>query len=295
VFVAGGTDADLGGGSAGGGDAWLARYSGAGARTWIRQFGSSSFDGATALTPDGSGGVFVAGFTGGNLGGPNAGESDVWLAAYDSAGDRAWITQFGSSAEDWVYGLAPDSLGGAFLAGYTFGGLDGANAGFRDIWLALYAGDPADVALLTDFTVAFGSLISGGLQDLVESDDLRLRTRSIPGFTAQEANLMELRVGAETTVQNPGTIDLTLEGRISQPGGTVRVRLRNWSNNAFVQIHQYPIGTTETVETIEDIVATNFVRASDGRIEVSMRHSVFATFSVLGFDSYTDQVEIAVQ
>jgi hypothetical protein len=148
---------------------------------------------------------------------------------------------------------------------------------------------------LTDFTVAFGSLVSGGLQDLVYSDDARLRTRSIPGFTAEEANLMELRVGAVTAVPSPTSFDLTLEGRVSQPGGSVRVRFRNWNTNAFVQVHQYPIGFTEQVETIEDIVATNFVRASDGRIEVSMRHSVFATFSVLGFDSYTDQVAISVQ
>jgi hypothetical protein len=148
---------------------------------------------------------------------------------------------------------------------------------------------------LTDFAVTFGSLVSGTLQDLVDSDDARLRTRSIPGFTAEEANLMELRVGAVTSVPTPSTLDLTLEGRISQPGGNVRVRFRNWNNNAFVQVHQYPIGFTEAVETIEDIVATNFVRAADGRIQVSMRHSVFATFSVLGFDSYTDQVAISVQ
>jgi hypothetical protein len=88
---------------------------------------------------------------------------------------------------------------------------------------------------------------------------------------------------------------LTLEGRINQPGGTVRVRFRNWNTNAFVQIHQYPIGVTEAVEVIAGIDATNRVRASDGRIEVSLRHSVFATFSVLGFDSYTDQVAIGVQ
>jgi hypothetical protein len=155
-------------------------------------------------------------------------------------------------------------------------------------------GPTATPATLTDFTVAFGSLISGTLQDLVDSDDARLQTRSIPGFTSEEANLMELRIGAETTEQSPGAIDLTLEGRLNQPGGTVRVRFRNWTTNGFVQVHQYPIGFTEAVETITGIDATNRVRASDGRIEVSLRHSVFATFSALGFDSFTDQVAIGV-
>jgi hypothetical protein len=151
------------------------------------------------------------------------------------------------------------------------------------------------VADLTGVTVTFGTLMSGGLQDLIESDDSRLRTRSIPGFTAKEANLMELRVGAETPVQSASSLDLRLEGRLNQPGGTVRVRLRDWNSNAFIQVHQYPIGFTETVETIEGIDATNRVRASDGRIQLSLRHSVFATFSVLGFDSFTDQVEIVVR
>jgi hypothetical protein len=173
--------------------------------------------------------------------------------------------------------------------------VNGGSAVQSTAWIdniALVLVSPAE---LTDVAVAFGSLVSGGLQDLIDSDDAWLRTRSIPGFTAEEANLMELRVGAVTTVQSPSTLDLALEGRISQPGGSVRVRFRNWNTNAFVQIHQYPIGFTEAVESIEDIVATNYVRASDGRIEVSMRHSVFATFSVLGFDSYTDQVAISVQ
>lgn len=150
-------------------------------------------------------------------------------------------------------------------------------------------------ATLTDVSLPFGTVISGGLQELINSDNTWLRTRSIPGFTAEEANLIEIRVGADTDVQGASTFDLTLEGRLNQPGGTVRVRFRNWSNNAFVQVHQYAIGFTEAVETIEGISAANRVRASDGRIELSLRLSVFATFSALGFDAFTDQVVIGVE
>jgi len=150
-------------------------------------------------------------------------------------------------------------------------------------------------APLTDFTVTFGSLISGVLQDLVDSDNAWVRGRSRFGFLATEPNVVDLQVGAVTTVQNPSSLDLTVEGRINQSGGTSKLRLRNWSSNGFEQVHQYPIGTTETVEGIEDVNAANRVRQSDGRIELSIRQSVVTTFTVMGFDSYTDQVLISVQ
>jgi len=154
--------------------------------------------------------------------------------------------------------------------------------------------EPAHEATLTDFTVAFGSLISGVLQDLVESDNSSVRARSRFGFLASEPNVVDLQVGAVTTVQNPVSLDLTVEGRINQSAGTSKLRLRNWSTNAFQQVHQYPIGSTEVVASIENVPAANRVRQSDGRIELSIRQSVIATFTVFGFDSFTDQVMIAV-
>ena len=50
------------------------------AQEWIRQFGTSSDDGAFALAPDSAGGVMIAGWTEGSLGGPSAGGRDDYLA-----------------------------------------------------------------------------------------------------------------------------------------------------------------------------------------------------------------------
>ena len=49
---------------------------------WITQFGTSGWDVARALAPDGAGGVMVAGSTSGSLGGANAGGYDAFLAHY---------------------------------------------------------------------------------------------------------------------------------------------------------------------------------------------------------------------
>src|SRR5690606_18268772 len=139
VYVCGQTEGSLGGPSAGGRDAWLVRYDAHGAPRWIRQYGSSAWEHAEALAPDGQGGVFVCGYTHGALGGPPAGGSDAWVARYDDTGVRLWVRQLGSSAADVAGFAAPDGAGGVFVGGPTAGDLGGPFAGgFFDAWLARY-------------------------------------------------------------------------------------------------------------------------------------------------------------
>ncbi len=138
VYMSGYTTGNLGGPNAGGYDAWLARYDNLGNQTWIRQLGTSGKDQAFAVAPDGLGGVYVGGGTYGSLGGPNAGDSDAWLARFDSAGNQTWIRQIGTSAYDVVAAAAPDGTGGVYVSGLTSGSLGGPNAGGRDVWLARF-------------------------------------------------------------------------------------------------------------------------------------------------------------
>jgi hypothetical protein len=68
------------------------------AQYWIRQLGTNQGDVAQAVAPDGAGGAFVAGRTLGNLGGPNAGNDDAWLAR--------WGPCYADCNGDGVLGLA---------------------------------------------------------------------------------------------------------------------------------------------------------------------------------------------
>ena len=140
VMVAGHTHGSLGGPNAGNADVFLARYDSDGNRLWIRQFGTSEFDQALALAPDGAGGVIIAGLTRGSLGGPNAGGHDVLLVRYDSAGNQLWINQFGTSEWERALALSPDGAGGVMVAGWTQGSLGGPSVGGHDAWLARYDG-----------------------------------------------------------------------------------------------------------------------------------------------------------
>ncbi len=117
VYVAGGTGGNLAGPGAGGVDAWVGKYDANGALLWTRQLGTTSGEHASAVSADGLGNVYVAGSTTGNLGGPNAGGSDAWLARYDAAGTLLWTRQFGTARIDSANAVSADGSGNVYVAG----------------------------------------------------------------------------------------------------------------------------------------------------------------------------------
>jgi hypothetical protein len=147
---------------------------------------------------------------------------------------------------------------------------------------------------LVDFAVVEGAHVSGGLSDLFASDDSHLRVRSEIGLSAFEPNVLDVVFGAVTTAEDHQTIDLIVESRIDNPSGAATLRLRNWSTNQFETVAAYGIGTTEDVFAVDGASSADRVRPSDGRLELSARHVVIATFSVLGFDSFFDHVRMEV-
>jgi hypothetical protein len=148
--------------------------------------------------------------------------------------------------------------------------------------------------VLDDIAVQFGTPLDVKLERVRMSEDFRARIRSRFGFTASEANLAETRIGATNRVENPTALDLLIEARLNQSGGTMKVRVRNWNTNSFNQVRQYSIGSAETVEPVMDIPAANYIRLSDNRVELSLRASALATFSALGFEEQIDFVNILV-
>lgn len=140
LFVAGATlGAPDGNGAAGGSDAFLVKFNANGGRLWSRLLGSAANDDARALSSDAAGNIYIAGATFGALAGSGAqGGADMFLAKYDGEGNLQWTHQVGGSADDRALGVHHDAAGNAYIAGYTFGGLDGANAGGYDTILAKY-------------------------------------------------------------------------------------------------------------------------------------------------------------
>ena len=117
----------------GGFDGFAARYDAEGTQQWVRQFGTDATDWGqgSALAPDG--GLYVTGYTEGDLDGPGAGDKDLFAVRLRSDGSLAWATQLGSAALDWTQGVGAGPDGGMLLAGSTEGSFAADNAGERDM------------------------------------------------------------------------------------------------------------------------------------------------------------------
>lgn len=85
LYVCGSPSQEYGGVFYGQNDGYITRLDGDGNELWIHIIGTALSDGTNALTTDGAGGVIVAGQTTGDLGGPNAGLNDVWVARFDGS------------------------------------------------------------------------------------------------------------------------------------------------------------------------------------------------------------------
>lgn len=137
-YITGWTEGNLGGPSAGETDAFLAKYDAAGILLWTRQIGTPQRDAAFSVAVDGWGNAYITGQTNGSLGGPNAGDYDVFLAKYDASGALLWKRQAGTFTTEYSNGVAVDGSGNAYITGYTLGNLGGPSAGSWDVFLSKY-------------------------------------------------------------------------------------------------------------------------------------------------------------
>jgi len=153
------------------------------------------------------------------------------------------------------------------------------------------AGEAAD---LMSFEIVTGALLQGTINDLRESDDSYVHTRSGFGGTLVDLHHMEMRIDAATDVQNPAALDLAFEMRIDEPSGTAQVRLLNHGTSMFEQVGQFGIGTSDEVREIIGVAAGSYV-SGQGEIELAIKHIVFVPFLAFTFESWVDLVEIAVR
>lgn len=74
----------------------------------------------------------------------NAGDRDMFIVKYSSAGVKQWTRQLGTSKDDGGKDIAVDRTSGVYVTGYAHGNLDGnTNDGNADMFITKYssAGD----------------------------------------------------------------------------------------------------------------------------------------------------------
>jgi len=108
---------------------------------WTRQFGTTEYEDVFTIAVDGLGRSYVAGATGGSLGGATKGGEDAFLRSYTRSGQLRWTRQFGSRADDRAMGDAVDGDGFIVVVGDTSGKLPGPKKGGQDAWVRKYRPD----------------------------------------------------------------------------------------------------------------------------------------------------------
>ena len=98
-------------------------------------------DYANGVATDSSGNVYLTGGTKGGLdGNTSVGNTDLFVVKYNSSGTKQWTEQLGSESTDTANGVATDSSGNVYLAGVTYGGLDGnSNEDNADLFVVKYS------------------------------------------------------------------------------------------------------------------------------------------------------------
>jgi len=102
-------------------DSFVAKLNGSGALQWNTFLGGSSSDGGRAIAVDTSGNVYVTGYSYTTWGSPVRPYSmaDAFVAKLNGSGALQWNTFLGGSGYDYGYGIAVDTSGNIYVAGYS--------------------------------------------------------------------------------------------------------------------------------------------------------------------------------
>jgi hypothetical protein len=142
VFVTGGTTGSLGAANLGDFDSVLIKYDVSGTVAWVRQLGTPLYDYSRDVAVDPQGNATIAGYTAGNMTGPNSGINDIFVARYAPDGTLLWVAQVGGPGDDQAWDLAVDDAGNTVIAVQTTGALPGqTSAGGQDYAIVRYKPD----------------------------------------------------------------------------------------------------------------------------------------------------------
>lgn len=117
-------------------DIFLIKVAADGTRIWSTLIGSTDDDFLRGLTTTTAKATLVAGYTYGTMNNnTSTGGVDMLLIKTAADSSNVWTKQFGTTADDYAYGLATDATGDIYVAGHTYGSFEGSFTGTKDFVL----------------------------------------------------------------------------------------------------------------------------------------------------------------
>lgn len=267
------------------GSGYMAKYDGNGAEIWRDDFVNMTIFG---IALDSSENIYGTGITQASIDGePYAGAGDAFIAKFDTAGTRQWAKLLGTDTLDYGSRIALDAVGNIFVAGSTFGDLDGnSRIGGQDIFLAKF--DPAGTK---QWTILSGTSDTDYVTNIAmdEPGNIYIAGFSQSGVTAQtylvkfdsigqkqwEMGKTGARSIRDVTVNTAGSIFVT--GSIagsSDPGFDAYIEkingdgLGQWIR--LIASNENDAGQTITIDAAGNIFVAGITQGSiDGRTEIT--------------------------
>jgi hypothetical protein len=144
-------------------DIMVVKLDSAGSIIWQKQYGTDSTDVGNHIFVDNQGNIYVSGSTKGSMDTKSFGNFDGFLLKLDAKGNKSWVKQFGTSANDQCKGLIVDNASNIYVCGFTEGDLAARNKGKWDAFIAKFTDKGEQVKLFQfgtdEFDVANGIVI----------------------------------------------------------------------------------------------------------------------------------------
>lgn len=128
----------------------------------------------------------------------------------------------------------------------------------------------SEVVKPSSFTIVFGSLLSGGLPELGDSDDARMVVANGSTFLITQSPVT-IQFFGTTTKLNPTEVKLTCEARSSLVNLVQRLDMYSYATSSFEQVDERPasVGSDQVVEVTKTSNAGNYVGPNG---EVAMQY-----------------------
>ncbi|MBI3184096.1 MAG: SBBP repeat-containing protein [Myxococcales bacterium] len=319
VFLSGGTqstDFSVGGAGSNAGlyDAFLLKATdlvdGGVSLAWLRLLGGSAAEQSFAAAADPSGSSYIAGPTSSaNLPATGfqttfAGTRDAFVAKFDPAGNRLWSSYLGGSAADEAHGVAVDSQGRIYLAGYTESanlgqyGFDKTYGGLRDAFVARVASDGS--------RLDWAAYLGGSAADQAFGVTAGPTPLQVSGWTASSdfypGNVLQgskdaflVEIAQDLTAPDGGVVNDGVGADIDQQSGNTISA--NWSGfadpdtDAGIAEYHWAIGTGCGLTDVRGFASVgNSTSASAGGLPLASGTTYYLT--VRAFNQYGERTDV---
>lgn len=230
---------------AGGLDAYVTKFSADGQRViYSTYWGGSADEWGEDFAADSSGNTYVVGYTSSSdyptvnaIQPAYAGGTDGFVVKINSAGNALlYSTYLGGNAEDQITGVATDSTGNAYLAGYTsstdfpvVNPVQSSNHGGRDAFLtklsptgakilySTYLGGSGDEGIWRDVNVAVDSTGNAYVSGVTLSNDFPITPGTLQQSSRGGTETFILKIAAAQPDTTPPVITISATPRVLWP------------------------------------------------------------------------------